>query len=1058
MRNNRPLRAGLSLFTSFALIALTASCAQAPQDPAAQGDPDEAIAEADAAILGGTSFASDEGHLVQMASCNGSSTCVTDVPMTGNASPLFAEVDLVMRQFMKTHCVGSGVLAVNYKGRRVYKRGFGRMYGSSMEDLPAHCAQDGYLSNVDYVLPDTDVNIGSVSKLITASMVRDLVWQRIVARGLQATYPDPTRALLLDPTLELLPPHLLRYLDQSRADAVCPPVAVPDIAGCVRAPGCGASGPDTRWQLVTIGDLLGHTAGLPKSAPSYRSTIVNAPLFRGHATAAQLLEGEHKLVRASTPYKLFFDDARQYIADTAGADVDDVFFISPWDRTDPAAEPVDEILTMVAGRCLRMDTSNPAGQSDSTPNGTSQYSNTGFAFLERVIAHLHPAGKFAAHDGEPDTEEATALQQFLEQEGLGTGVHNQYSMFPRQKLGLYPGGPQRRTWASATYAPRVASMLRPFCIWNGSSCDFTNWAGSGAQYDPYRLPANFDIDDGAGSVPLVPFEQQEPYLNPGTGNIAVEAPALLKLATTYFVSARNDIRLGKRRSGCANCDVTGYKDGDAGGTTARIMTLAGGGKNDALPPRDAAGRLTVQPDVGQWTNAAWTDADKVDFLVSVNQDKDEQGGTDGYGVESFIRWGLSRVDWAAVDRMIQHQHMNVVGVGINSAGNSYYWFEDEHKSTIEGLPRTHDLTPAPIPLSPVAVVPEAGAPGGQAPGTYELPSTRIGSDIVAVDIASNDRVYAWYDDGHVSAGNSGDLSSVLPAYPYSVPSGLSYNDIAGIAITSGDTVVSWFKNGKVSFGTSAALGANLVSFTLPPGEAMNDIVDMAISRTNDHTFTVFKDGSVAEGDYYDLDRFSFNPGEVLGMAMQNGDTTIWYQSGYRKELNGSPADNRLISNTQSTSDYFRLPAGYAHTDVAGVARAPSFMPRIWFKDGVRSSANSGGDFVTTAAAGSPGWPAGDDGNTAVALASHNGIIYSWYNTGRRAQGIDGNLVSVGQWPSYAVAPGQHELTIDAITIDTGTTGDGYVWTLFRDGAVARGRSNDLDQNGYWASPHANPLP
>ena len=339
-----------------------------------------------------------------------------------------------------------------------------------------------------------------------------------------------------------------------------------------------------------------------------------------------------------------------------------------------------------------------------------------------------------------------------------------------------------------------------------------------------------------------------------------------------------------------------------------------------------------------------------------------------------------------------------------------------------------------------------------------LPSTRIGSDIVAVDISNDDIVYAWYDDGHRSVGNSGDLSAQAPAAPYSVPSGYAYNDIVGVAITSGDTVVYWFRNGKVGHGTSLGVTSGLSNFTLPPGQAMNDIVDMAVNKANDHTFTVFKDGSVAEGTYYDLDAFSFRPGNVLGMAMQNGDTTIWYQSGYRKEMNGSPAENRLIANVQATSDHFRLPIDVQYTDVAGIARPAGLTPRLWLKNGARGTGTTGGDFLSIGAPGATTWPAGDDGNTAVAFASHDAVTYSWFNTGRRAKGGEANLVSVGQWAGYDLPAGQHEFEIDAITIDTGSSGDGYVWTLFRDGAVAKGRSNDLDLNGSWLSPHANSLP
>ncbi len=1057
---------------SHALLLVLSSAVSACVAPPETDEIEEAVGSSEAAIAPGAELVSNDGHRVFMSGCNGSSSCVTDIPMTGTVSPLFAEVDLAMRQFMKTHCVGSGVLAISYKGRRVYKRGFGRMRGSSMESLPAHCSQDTYSTNAGYVLPDTDVSIGSASKFVTGSMVRDLVWDRIVDRGLTGRYSEPTQALLLDPDLELLPPALLRYFDQERPDAECPPVPMDDIEGCTRVPGCGGSGPDQRWQLVTIGDLIAHTSGLPGGSPEFETAVSWGPTLRGHDSWAELFLFEHLQVRENTSHQVELDAARQYLADTANVDADDVFFVSPWDRTSYGAQPVDDILTLIAGRCLNPDEPT-LGQSDSDPQGAGDYANGNFAFLERVIAHLHPTHRFSAYDEAPETQAYSALQQHLEALGMEAGVQNEYAMFTRQKMTANAGGPERRAWSEdhESYRWTRASKVRPFCIWDGATCDFSQWLGGS---DAYRLPwdfstneITFDADTGGviatNMPPLVPFEQSTYVPNPGTGQIAVEAPALLKLAGTFFVGARNDVRLGKRRSTCNDCDVAGHKGGDAGGSRARIMTLAGDqDRSVRLPPRDAGGRLTIEPDVDLWTTATWDDADDVDFAVSVHQSEDELGGGEGYDVENFIRYALSRVDWAAVDRMVKRQRMRVVGAGINSAGNSYYWYEDERRSVLSGLPKSHSLTPAPEPAGPGAPLPEAGGAGGQAPapaGTYTLPSTRIGSDIVAVDISANDIVYAYYDDGHYSRGNSLDLDAWSPAQPYSVPDGYSYSDIVGVAITSGNTFVTWFKNGKVATGTASALGTGTKhNFTLPPGQAIGEIVDMAVNRANDHTFTVFKDGSVAEGDYYDLDKFSYRPGKALGMAMTGGDTTIWYQSGYRKELSGSPADNRFVPTVLSTSDHFRLPGGHAYGDVMGVARPSGLAPRIWFRNGARSTANSGGDFLSAGAAGSTTWPLGEDGNTAVAFASHDGITYSWYNTGRRAKGTESNLASTGSWSGVEVPAGQYEYTIDAITIDTGAGGDGFVWTLFRNGAVAKGRSWELHADGYWVSPHVNPLP
>lgn len=1068
MRTTRRIRRGAPL----ALMCSMAASACVMESGHEGSETGEASAPLDLVIPGpSATFASSDGHLVHMEACGADPDCATDVPMTGNASPLFAEVDTAVRRFMKAHCIGSGVVAISYKGRRVYKRGFGRMEGSAMETLPPHCAGDSFNSN-DFVLPDTDVNVGSVSKFVTGSMVRDLVKQRIIERGLEATYPDPTMARLLDPDLELLPPALLRYFDQTRPDAECPPVAVTDVTGCTRAGACGASGPDVRWQNVTIGDLIAHTAALPTSAPSIEDTIENAAVLRGHDSAGDF-QLEHASVRAHTAYKTELDAARQYLADQAGADVGDVFFVNPWNRFS-SDSPVNEVLTMVAGRCL-LDDRNPEGQSDTNPADKSnyKYSNTGYGFLESVVTHLHPAGRFAAFDGAPSTHEGSALEDFLNQHGLESGVQNEHAIFSRHQLEGEYGGPARRQWSSsqATYRPLVTSWLRPFCVWNGASCSFNLWTNTAVFNDIYRLPGDFETPHvtynpfsgeiaSTGPVPRVPIELEHLAPVPGTGKLAIEAPALLALMKDYYVGVNNDVRLGRERATCgATCNVTGKKGGDAGGTRARAMTLTGGAKNGTLPPLTASGELSMEPDFTQWANVAWTDADDVDFVVSINQDWDEQQGGDGYNVEEFIRHALSRVDWAAVDRMLKRQRMNVVGVGISGAGKTFYWFEDDQKISMNGVPNTHDLEPAPVSVA--LPLPEAGAPGGEAPPSpshYELPSTRIGSDVVGMAITHYDRVYAWYDDGHRSAGRSWDLADDIEAETYTVPSGYSFNDIVDVGITSGSTVATWFADGKMGFGTSRNLASGtLYDYTVPPGQTIEQIAGIAISKVNDHVFTVFKDGSVAEGTYDDLDEFSYRPGDVVGMGMKQGDTSIWYKSGYRKDLAGTPADNRFTADVLPSSDYYRLPSGYAYHEVAGIGQPTAMNPTAWFKNGTRAQANDNGDFISLSGGGATVWPVGNDGNTAVGVGiAGDGVVYSWYNTGNRAKGTMNHLASTATYPSYQLPAGQQELLIDGMAIDSG--GDGFVWTLFRDGAIARGRSWDLSSASYWYSPHINPIP
>ncbi len=1027
--------------------------ASSSADDALAPHPDPHSAATDGADYG--------GHHVEVGECGSLPNCVDDIPMSGTVSPLFAEVDHAVRAFMKSQCVGSGVLAVSYKGRRVYKRGFGRMEGSSMAELPAHCSNDEFKDGA-VVLPDTEVNVGSVSKLLPAMMVRELIQARIdevESQGIVpvGTYEDPTAVLLLDPVLEILPPKLLQYFDSSRADFQCPPVAITDDDfSCLRVDGCNGTAPDVRWQNVTVADLLAHTSGLPRSGPQLTDTIPDIPLLRGLDTWAEFFV-EHAAVKGSFADSTAFEAARKYLATETSSDVADVFFVNPWElNPGKDGHPIDETLVRLAGRCLE---NSPGGRTQDDlsmtnsdiEGGTVQYSNTGYVLLERIVAHLDSTGRFAAI--ESPTELNTGLHDFLSAEGMSEGVMHDSAMFPVHRY-LPWTGPQRREFQAdqMTYAPMRTPKVRPFCIWDGEACSFDPWFDTPA----LRLPADFatsglTFDPISSAVvptkgpPLVPFEREWPVLAAGTGALAMEAPALLKLMSTYFIG-RNDVHTGRPLDGCTDCNTFGWKDGGAGGTRAFAEMMVAGDASGALPPLDGAGRLTVEPFPSAWQTATWADRDEVNFVVSIQQSADEIAGPQLYSqLEHAVRYGLSRVDWVAVDAMINRQRLNVVGMGISNSGSAYYWFEDDHKTSHAGLPAGYHLLPETKPVTP------PGDPGG--PAKYDLPSTRIGSDVVAVAVANNDRVYGWYNDGHRSGGNSWDLGANVPTHTYTVPTGYTFNDIVGVGISSGNTTWSWFENGQVGRGTSWALGSkSMHAYELPPGQTADQIAGMAINKANDHTFTMFKDGSVAEGDFLDLDCWGYEPGGVAGMGMLNGDTSIWYRTGYRKDLVGTPADNQETPTIAQTSDYYLLPDGYDYTEVIGVAQPDVNSARMWFDDGSRAHEWPSGNFEDYAPPGSITFPVGANAGLARGIAmAGTGSAYSWFNTSNWAMGSVDDLASVGQWAPYDTPGGQSEFSIEAVAIDTGAEGTGRSWTLYSDGAVSSGWPWDLDVD-YWPAP------
>lgn len=150
------------------------------------------------------------------------------------------------------------------------------------------------------------------------------------------------------------------------------------------------------------------------------------------------------------------------------------------------------------------------------------------------------------------------------------------------------------------------------------------------------------------------------------------------------------------------------------------------------------------------------------------------------------------------------------------------------------------------------------------------------SPIVEVDISSADKTYTWYQNGTVSVGASNNLGQYEPPMPFKSPATWQPIDIAGIAIAKDDTVYTWVQDARkvssgsptlrVYKGTATDLDAvtnplnlstaNGSKVSLPAGYSALNIVGMAIAKSNDHVYTWFNDGSVAEGTSTDLDFYS----------------------------------------------------------------------------------------------------------------------------------------------------------------------------------------------------------
>lgn len=150
------------------------------------------------------------------------------------------------------------------------------------------------------------------------------------------------------------------------------------------------------------------------------------------------------------------------------------------------------------------------------------------------------------------------------------------------------------------------------------------------------------------------------------------------------------------------------------------------------------------------------------------------------------------------------------------------------------------------------------------------------NDVAGIGIAgSDDVVYAWYLDGTVSAGDTGNLTSRRAPYAYTLPPGKTPYDIVDMDIAgSDDHVFAWYRDGTVSSGTSSDLDAYRAPqpYTLPPGKTVGDIVGIGIAGSNDRVYVWYADGTVSSGSSRDLD--AFTPPQPVAMPPERSATQI----------------------------------------------------------------------------------------------------------------------------------------------------------------------------------------
>lgn len=761
-----------------------------------------------------------------------------DIPMTGAADPLFAEVDTVMRQFMKWRCVGAGTLAISYKGRRIYKRGFGRMHGRASEVLHPGCGDDASnpFDPAAAITPaDAPMYLGSVSKPITAAVARWLVDERLASACDEPPCPTATRAALLDPALDLLPADLAAV---ARGDV---PVPV-QIAQAPCTAGHDPRYADPRWRTITIGNLISHQSGLVRNAIPYAtgwSVISNLAALRGYADAGEApWIAEDAAVRAANAaIGAELDAAAAWLS--ARNDGAPVYFVRDHP---PAATPLDETFALSAGLCLDY-TPGKAGKYVEEGlydpiDATGEYSNFGVTILGRVIDHLQQArtgGAFLPGFGAPETHEDSALAEFIAVKlELDAGVETAEGILA---LGsTYPDPPAHpvpRIWSGDSFYPTGADEKAPYCVFRDGACDFGAWLAIQDGDTALRPDLTYALRDATRGFHQGPLWTTGYYCNNAAGGLISELPVYLEFARRYNISGRSDrVDNGNGSERVGPLKTTQGHTGSLSGGYAVVQQLLGGPRLRELPPI-VDGHLV--DDFDHLQQVFVTRPGDVDFVVAVNQNGDprctsrlgDQCGAEYPMLAVFLEYGLSLVDWAAVDRMLAAQRDEVVGMAVDDDATDL-WFADDRHLTSPGPP---DAFPGRDGLSALP---------------YALPSTRIGPDVLGVARDPDGRVVAWYDDGRYSVGDARDLASV--ASPLRFTAGAhAPTDVVAVAIAADGTAHAWYGDGTWSAGTADDLAAAAAgAYTLPPGRAPADIAAIAFDPA-DVVWTRFRDGATAPG-------------------------------------------------------------------------------------------------------------------------------------------------------------------------------------------------------------------
>lgn len=528
------------------------------------------------------------------------------IAISGQSHPIFRPFDEAIVQFMRHRCVGAAILGVNVFGKTVFVRGYGNLSGAPTNE-PNYLEACGDTFDVSDEVPgvplpnpapvqaNTPIRIGSNTKAVAAAVLRREIKKHLGA----GTTDDDVEDLVLCDDPALLP-AAFRNIMCNGAD---PPVALNSLSGfppnctssnpcplggtcqpanstagvCMNCP-AGLSGPDctvsatfcpdltdaadSRWSQVTLGHLLGHRSGMPRSVPD-TATFVYPNLFRMRSLDGEADWEDQEDLLATTdgyPDGDFLDEFPSFPIASLSLGLHGYFIPRP---------TLHEVVTPRLGACLAYSPGT------TPPTGFDNYSNTAFS-LVGGIAETVSGRSLTGKEGRPGLHVGGLLEEFTQVElglplpGQGTdeGIFLSQSVFRTRN----PKEPVYRSWSGSnkTYYPRVEDTKRPHCIWNVifDSCDFDDWLDEAVRFD-------WDFEDARV---LRTYSGGESESSGSAGSFATEAEVYLRFMARYWVGGQGANPLyGETRCPNGTCNWTSGNshNGSIGGAYSWALQLGG---------------------------------------------------------------------------------------------------------------------------------------------------------------------------------------------------------------------------------------------------------------------------------------------------------------------------------------------------------------------------------------------------------------------------------------------------------------------------------------------------